>query len=77
MEKKSFETALIVVGLFLVLVEFFNFNTNLGYCFGDQCYYKLFHYAVLAVGIAMIVWGVRLFNPSLPNDEEWLIEWRE
>jgi len=74
-EKKSFETFIILLGLFLVLAEFFNFNTNLGLCYGNPCLPQIIHYLVVLAGIGLVVWGTLLLNP--PLEEEWLAEWEE
>lgn len=73
--RKSFETFVILAGLFLVLVEFFNFNTNLGLCYAQPCLPKIAHYAVVAAGILLIVWGLSMLTPRM--DEEWLMDWEE
>ncbi len=75
MPEKSFETFVILLGLFIVMAEFFSFNSNFGFCGGDACLPKLAHYIILLVGIGLIFWGIMMFNPA--PEEEWLTDWEE
>jgi len=75
-EGKSFESFIILFGLFLVLIEFYNFNSNLGFCIGNSCVPKVIHYLIVVAGIALVVWGVLLLNPQ--RKDEWLgVDWEE
>ena len=74
---KSFETALIVVGIFLVMLEFYNFNTNLRACYGTFCGTTILHYIITIIGIGMVLWGLVLFNTRSEEEEEWLIDWEK
>ncbi len=75
MGRKSFETFVILLGLLAIMAEFFNFNTNLGPCYGEPCLSRIVHYAIVLAGIALVVWGVSMLNPQ--KEGEWLADWEE
>jgi hypothetical protein len=71
----NFESALIIVGMGIVLLEFFTLNANISVCGGQGCFPIWVHIIVILIGIAMAGWGVMLLNP--PRDSEWLVDWEE
>jgi len=70
--EKSFETFLIVLGLFLIMAEFFTFNANFSFCGNTGCLPKIVHYLVVLAGIGLVFWGIILFNPA--PEKKWLVK---